>query len=43
MAKSKSITNETEQVQAEEVKSIFIPIRKKYKPIPKFNGKCKDC
>lgn len=43
MAKSKSRMVEAEQVQANEVKPTFVPIHKKYKPIPKFNGKCPNC
>lgn len=44
MAKSKS-KSVKEVEQAAEVKNtpVFTPVNKKYKPIPKFNGKCKDC
>lgn len=43
MAKSKSKKIDTEQVLTAEVNQTFVPIHKKYKPIPKFNGKCKNC
>lgn len=43
MAKSK-----LKSVEGTEEKTVvnttpFVPIRKKYKPVPKFNGKCKNC
>lgn len=43
MAKSKSRTIDTEQVNANEANPAFVPVHKKYKPIPKFNGKCPNC
>lgn len=43
MAKSKSKSvEETETVQ-ENVTTKFVPIIRKYKPVPKFNGKCPNC
>lgn len=43
MAKSKSKTIDTESVTTKEVRQTFTPIKSKYKPIPKFNGKCPNC
>lgn len=40
MAKSKS--KKVKDVEAT-TQLVFKPISKKYKPLPKFNGKCKDC
>lgn len=40
MAKSKSVK---ESVIETKVNKPFVPIKKKYKPIPKFNGKCPNC
>lgn len=40
MAKTKSVKETENNVSANQV---FVPIKKKYKPIPKFNGKCPNC
>lgn len=43
MAKNK--LKSTEDMEAQTVKNnlSFVPVHKKYKPLPKFNGKCKNC
>lgn len=43
MAKSKSRSLNEEENTTEKEQVVFTPIRKKYKPIPMFNGKCKNC
>lgn len=43
MAKSKLNTTEEAEVTTANVTQVFTPIKKKYKPLPKFNGKCKNC
>lgn len=43
MAKSKLKTEEDINAETTSVKQVFTPIKSKYKPIPKFNGKCPNC
>lgn len=43
MAKSKLKTEEEANIPTVNVKQTFIHIKKKYKPIPKFNGECPNC
>lgn len=40
MGKVKSVKETETSASASKV---FVPIKKKYKPIPKFNGKCPNC
>lgn len=43
MAKSKLKIAEDIKAETTNVKQVFTPIKSKYKPIPKFNGKCPNC
>lgn len=43
MAKSKLKIEEDIKAETANVKQAFTPIKSKYKPIPKFNGKCPNC
>lgn len=43
MAKSKSKSVNETQISTDKTQTVFVPINKKYKPIPKFNGKCPNC
>lgn len=43
MAKSKSKSVNEEEVKVVQDRQTFIPLKNKYKPIPKFNGKCPNC
>lgn len=43
MAKSKLKAIEEADVTTTNVRKVFTPIKKKYKPLPKFNGKCPNC
>ena len=43
MAKSKFKTETEPNLSTQNVKQVFVPINKKYKPVPKFNGKCPNC
>lgn len=43
MAKTKLKTAEGAEVSNVNVGKTFTPIKKKYKPLPKFKGKCPNC